>query len=137
MSVIAVQAGAIGLLREGLIDQIALSAQQIAQADELAGSRERPELYRRPLRQIDALRALIEQIGWEGEPAEEAVDLAIHGWALTQAICSQATAIADMLAEVEHDDQTRREQNLAPQLPNLLRDGMALSDLAREILREL
>ena len=79
----------IDLLRDGLRGQLATAAQELTYADELAGGSEHPERYQGPLRSIDALRALLEEIGWSGPPSEVSVDLRLHSRALMLALEDQ------------------------------------------------
>ncbi len=124
---------AIELLRDGLRSRIALAAQSVSSAEGEPDAREHPERYCRPLRRIDALRALLEDIGWS-EPAGDArVDLRRHGWALIAALQDQVSVHADMLSELGEEDEQRHA--LARDLGSL--SSVALDVLLREQARAL
>jgi hypothetical protein len=105
--VVLIPAQAVDLLRDGLRSQIALAAQHLIRADEQLGAREHPERYQEPLQCMDALRALLEEIGWSAPPSDARVDLGIHGWALIEALRDQVSVHADMLGELAQDDEQR------------------------------
>jgi hypothetical protein len=56
---------------------------------------------------MDALRALLEEIGWSTPPSDPQVDLRVHGWALIEALQDQVGVHADMLRELDQDDERR------------------------------
>ena len=105
---------------------MALAARQIADADGQLGAREHPERYRDPLRCIDASRALLENFGW-GEPPRDlhVGELQTHGWALTAALQDQLSVHADMLRDIDRDDE---------QHETLTRNTHALEALALTVL---
>ena len=99
---------AVDLVRDGLRSQIAIAAQHVTNADERLGAREHPERYQEPLRCMDALRALLDQIGWSTPPTDLQVDLRMHGWALIEALQDQLSVHDDMLRDLDRDDERRR-----------------------------
>jgi hypothetical protein len=105
--VVLIPAQAVDLLRDGLRSRIAVAAQHVTGADEKLGAREHPERYQEPLRCMDALRALLEEIGWSTPPSDPQVDLRVHGWALIEALQDQVGVHADMLRELDQDDERR------------------------------
>jgi hypothetical protein len=122
-------------VRDGLRSQLAVAAQHIVGADEQLGSREHPERYRDPLRSIDALRALLHHLGWSEPPSNPHVDLQTHGWALIEALQDQVSVQADMLRDIDHDDE--RRETLVRALNALM--ALALTVLLRthaHILRD-
>jgi hypothetical protein len=94
-------------LRDGLRGQLATAAQELTYADELAGGSEHPGRYRGPLRSIDALRALLEEIGWSGPPREVWIDLRLHGRALMLALEDQISGQTELLRDSGRDDPRR------------------------------
>jgi hypothetical protein len=112
-------------VRDGLRSQLAVAAQQIASADEQPDAREHPERYRDPLRCMDALRALLQEIGWSAPPSDPRVDLRTHGWALIEALQDQVSVHADMLRDIDQDDERRAF---------IARDMNALTALALTVL---
>jgi hypothetical protein len=113
------------LLRDGLRSRIARAARQIADADGQLGAREHPERYQDPLRCIDASRALLDALDWSAPPSDLHVDLSLHGRALTTALQDQLSVHADMLREIDRDDE---------QHATLTRDTNALQALALTVL---
>jgi hypothetical protein len=105
----------VDLLRDGLRGQIAIVAQQIADAEELEGEREHFEPYQDLLTCLDALRALLQEIGWSTPPSDLQVDLKTHAWALIEALRDQISVHGDMLRDSGLDDERRailtREMN--------------------------
>jgi hypothetical protein len=97
----------IDLLRDGLRGQLATAAQELTYADELAGGSEHPERYQGPLRSIDALHALLEEIGWSGPPSEVSVDLRLHSRALMLALEDQLSGQTELLRDSSRDDARR------------------------------
>jgi hypothetical protein len=122
-------------VRDGLRSQLAVAAQHILGADEQLDAREHPERYREPLRCMDALRALLQHLGWSELSSNPYVDLRTHGWALVEALQDQISVQADMLRDIDQDDE--RRETLARALNALL--ALALTVLLRiqaRILRE-
>jgi hypothetical protein len=106
MNTVVIPAEVVNLLRDGLRSQIAVSAQDISSAEEAPEDRCYPERYQKPLRSLDALRALMEEIGWSTPPSELKVDLDTHAWALTAALQDQVSEHAAVLREPDpHDEQ--------------------------------
>lgn len=112
-------------VRDGLRSQLAIAAQQITGADEQIGAREHPERYQDPLRCMDALRALLQEIGWREPPSDPHIDLLTHGWALTEALQDQISVHADMLRDIDRDDERQAAS---------ARDMHALTTLALTVL---
>ncbi len=104
---VLIPAEAVDLLRDGLRSQIAIAAQHVTGAEEKLGAREHPERYQDPLRCMDTLRALLQEIGWSTPPDDALVDLRIHGWALIEALQDQVSVHADMLRDLDQDDEPR------------------------------
>jgi len=122
---VLIPAQAVDLLRDGLRSRIAVAAQHITDADEQLGAREHPERYQEPLRRMDALRALLEEIGWSTPPSDPQVDLRVHGWALIEALQDQLSVHVDMLRDSGRDDEPREV---------IVRDMSALTALALAVL---
>jgi len=106
---IRLPAETIEALRDGLRGQLATAAQELTYADALPGGGEDPERYQGPLRSIDALRALLEEIGWSEPTSDTWVDLRLHGRALMLALEDQISGQADLLRDSGGDDDGRRE----------------------------
>lgn len=104
---ILLPSGVIDALRDGLRGQLATSAQEVTYADEVAGGREDPKRYLEPLRCMDALRALLDEIGWTGQPIDLQVDLQIHRCALLLALQDQVSVHNDLLHEGDRGNQPR------------------------------
>ncbi len=117
---------AVELLRDGLRSRIALAAQRVSNAEGELDAREHPERYHGPLRCIDALRALLEEIGWSAPPSDSRVDPQRHGWALAAALQDQISVHADMLSELDEADNGQRDA--------IVRDLGALTYLALDVL---
>lgn len=117
------------LVRDGLRSQIALAAQHISSADEQPDGRKHPERYRDPLRCSDALRALLEKIGWSGSPSDLKLDLDTHAWALLEALQDQLSDHADKLRDTDPDDEQDDERR-----DIVTRDMNALMSLAVIVL---
>jgi hypothetical protein len=101
---------AVNLLRDGLRSQIAIAAQQITDADGELGTREHPERYTDPLHRIDALRAVMDEIGWHKTKPQDylQLDLQVHGWALTIALADEIGTHVDLLRDNEQDAERYR-----------------------------
>lgn len=102
-----IPAEAVESLRDGLRSRLAAFARCIADRDGTAADRERTERDRADLQRFDALRALLDEIGWDTPPRECEIDLPVHGWALGEALRDQLAVHADMLRELGTDDPTR------------------------------
>jgi len=114
---IRLNAETIEALRDGLRGQLATAAQELTYADALPGGGEDPERYQGPLQSIDALRALLEEIGWSGPTSDIWVDPRLHARALMLALEDQINGHADLLRDSDSDgdddddddDDDRRE----------------------------
>ncbi|HZL49233.1 MAG TPA: hypothetical protein VFC30_09500 [Solirubrobacteraceae bacterium] len=106
-------------VRDGLRSQIVVAAQQLATADEPWDAREHPERYQDPLRYMDAVRALLEEIGRSRATSDLSddlqIDLRVHAWALIEALRDQISVHEDMLRDISQEDERRaavtREMN--------------------------
>ncbi len=94
-------------LRDGLRSQLAVAAQQIAGADEQLDPRAHVADYQDALRYMDALRALLEELGWSAPPSARRLDLQTHGWALIEALRDQISVCTDMLRDIAPDGERR------------------------------
>jgi hypothetical protein len=119
----------IDLLRDGLRSQIAKAAQDIANTDGLLSAAEHSERYTEPLRRIDALRAVMEEVGWDrAEPQSDLrLDPLTHGWALSALLADEVSSHAAMLRDPANDEQ--RDE--------LTRDIRALTVIALDLLLRL
>jgi hypothetical protein len=109
------------LIRDGLRGQIATTSQWVTHAESLSGGREHPERFQAPLADQDALRALMEKLGWKkasdrGREYIE-IDLRAHLWALLEALQDQITSHIDQLRDC--GDDTKREAKLKAALTEL------------------
>jgi hypothetical protein len=104
---ILIHAEMIDSLRDGLRGRLATAAQELTYADELAGGSEHPERYLGPLRYIDALRALLDEIGWSGPASDLRIDLRTHDRALLLALDDQISGQADLLRDSVRADRQR------------------------------
>ncbi len=121
MNTVVIPAEVADLLRDGLRSQIALSAQDISSAEQTPEDRCYPERYQEPLRSLDALRALMDQIGWSTPPSDLKIDLDTHAWALTAALQDQLSDHADALREPNpHDEQDDDRRAAIPRNTNTL-----------------
>jgi hypothetical protein len=106
---ILIPAETVSLLRNGLRSQIAVEAQQIADAEARPDTDAHPERYEDPLRCIDALRALMTEIGWSAGAQDNLhLDLQLHGWALTAALADEVGSHADLLRDNDRDPTLRQ-----------------------------
>jgi hypothetical protein len=106
-STVLIPAEIVDLLRDGLRSQIALGAHDLESAEEQLDAREHPERYQDPLRCMDALRALLDEIGWSTPASDRQVDLTIHGAALIDALQDQLSVHANMARDIPQDDEQR------------------------------
>jgi hypothetical protein len=106
-STVLIPAEIVDLLRDGLRSQIALGAHDLKSAEEQMDAREHPERYQDPLKCMDALRALLDEIGWSTPSSDHQVDLTIHGAALIDALQDQLSVHADMARDITQDDERR------------------------------
>jgi len=109
------------LIRDGLRGQIATTSQWVTHAESLSGGREHPERFQAPLADQDALRALMEKLGWK-KAADRGteyieIDLRAHFWALLEALQDQITTQTDQLRDSGGD--TEREAKLKTALTEL------------------
>jgi hypothetical protein len=56
---------------------------------------------------MDALRALLDEIGWSTHSSDRQVDLTIHGAALIDALQDQLSVHANMVRDITQDDERR------------------------------
>ena len=124
-STVLIPAEIVDLLRDGLRSQIALAAHHVSNVEEQLDAREHPERYQDPLRCMDALRALLDEIGWSTPSSDRQVDLTIHGAALIDALQDQLSVHANMVRDITQDDE-RREA--------IARDVNALTVLSLTVL---
>jgi transcriptional regulator with XRE-family HTH domain len=86
----------------------------------LAPRRERhPELFAMPLRQLDAIRDLLDTIGWEQPKPRQRpleMDMRLHGWAVREALDEWVGIEQD--AAAEHPRAGRRASQIAQFLAN-------------------
>src|ERR1700686_1284706 len=104
-STVLIPAEIVDLLRDGLRSQIALGAHDLKSAEEQLDAREHPERYQDPLRCMDALRALLDEIGWSTPSSDHQVDLMIHSAALIDALQDQLSIHANMVRDITQDDE--------------------------------
>jgi hypothetical protein len=141
MSTVVIGAEVPDLVRDGLRSQISLAGQDLASADEQPYARRHPERYQHPLRHQDALRALLDEIGWNAPsndpeidpPSDLKVDLDTHAWALMQALQDQLSDHADKLRDI--DRHTQRDTDRDERRREIVMLDMdALSTLALMVL---
>ena len=125
MGTVVIPAEVIELLRDGLRSQIAIVAQRIARAEELEGQRGHFEPSKDLLTCLDALRALLQEIGRRTPPSDLNVHLETHAWALLEALRDQVSVHGDMLRDPDLDDERRAI---------LTREMNPLSTLALDVL---
>lgn len=118
-------------LRMGLHSELGGAAQDIERVSDRYGRHRHPEWYEEPLAKLDAVRALLDEVGW-GEPSEPTdieVSLAKHQCALLSALRSQACIHQDMIEEAELVDRERAKQGKPPKGPVTIARAEALSVL--------
>jgi hypothetical protein len=118
-------------LRMGLHSELGGAAQDIERVSDRYGRHRHPEWYEEPLAKFDAVRALLDEVGW-GEPPEPTdieVNLAKHQCALLSALRSQACIHQDMIEEAELVDRERAKQGKPPKAPATIARAEALSVL--------
>ena len=106
------------LVRDGLRSQIANAAQLIVNANDLTDARQNPDRYREPLRHIDALQALMNELGWEASSENAAVDLSRHEWALTCALRDEISVLPSLIRE--NWEETEFRETTEAQLRELI-----------------
>ncbi|MGH2902790.1 MAG: hypothetical protein ACRDK7_04295 [Solirubrobacteraceae bacterium] len=119
-----IPAAAVVPLRDGLRSQLTVAAQQITSADEQVDPRAHVADYQDALRHMDALRALLEEIGWSEPPSDQHVDPWTHGLVLSEALRDQIGVLIDMLRDGDRDAEPRE---------TLARELNALTDLALSV----
>jgi hypothetical protein len=124
---VLIPAGIVDLVREGLRSQLAIAARQLTDVDGLSSTREHPERYTDPLLCLDALRAVMQEIGANRvDPQDDLqLDPQAHGWALAKLLADEVSSHKDMLRDRDLDDERRRE---------LSREMNALIAIALELL---
>ena len=94
---VALPAEAVALVRLGLLGELGETAWEISEAIGRAGYDEAAEWYAEPLKRQDAVRALLNAMGWENveEPRPVMVYLDVHRDALVRAHAQQPRRPAD------------------------------------------
>jgi hypothetical protein len=116
-------------LRIGLHGELGSAAQEIERVSDRYGRHWHPEWYEEPLAYFDAVRALLDEIGW-GEPPKSIeidVDLTKYERAVLSALRSQVCVHRDMVAEAESVDRERAKQGKPPKGPATIARAEALS----------
>ncbi len=96
---VLIRHGLAELVRDGLRSQISNFARQVADTDGLTANHGHPERYQVPLKHLDALRAVMDDIGWDASEEDVYIDLGRHEWALVQALQDQVAVLTDVLHE--------------------------------------
>jgi hypothetical protein len=104
---VLVRHGVAETVRDGLRSQISNFARQVADADGLTAYQGHPERYQVPLQHMDALRALMDEMGWSPSQEDVYIDLGRHEWALIQALQDQVSVLADILHEDPEESEFR------------------------------
>jgi hypothetical protein len=112
-STVVIGAEVLDLVRDGLCSQFAVAVGHLASVDERLDAGRYPERYRDPQRCSDALRALLDEIGWSGSPSEleidppsdVKIDLEKHACALLEALADQINDHAVKLRDIPGDDE--------------------------------
>jgi hypothetical protein len=115
----------------GLHSELGGAAQEIERVSDTYGRHRHPEWYEDPLVKFDAIRALLDEVGW-GEPpkpTDREVDLAKHQCAVLSALRSQACIHQNMIEEAELVDRERAKQGKPPKGPATIARAEALSVL--------
>jgi hypothetical protein len=130
-----VPAEMVGHLRNGLHSSIGDAVQEIAHVVDMPDREQHPERYREPLEHFDAVRALLDLIGW-GEtdpPVEVSVDLREHRRALTDALQIALLAGNDDLEEAEAIDAQRARRAEPPKREATTRRVLALREFVAAV----
>lgn len=116
---VLIRHGVAETVRDGLRSQISNFARQVADADGLTANRGHPERYQVPLQHMDALRALLDEMGWSPSEEDVYIDLGHHEWALVQTLQDQVPVLADILHEDPEESEFREgiESKLQELLP--------------------
>jgi hypothetical protein len=118
-------------LRMGLHSELGGAAQDIERVSDRHGRHRHPEWYKEPLAKFDAVRALLDEVGW-GEPSKPIdieVDMDKHQCVLLSALRSQVCIHQDMVEEAEQVDRERAKQGKPPKAPATIARAEALSVL--------
>ncbi len=105
-------------VRDGLRSQISNFARQVADTDGLTANHGHPERYQKPLQRQDALRAVMDDIGWDASEEDVYIDLNRHEWALVQALQDQVAVLADVVHE--NPEESEFIAGISGQLKELL-----------------
>jgi hypothetical protein len=118
-------------LRMGLHSELGGAAQEIERASDRSGRHRHPEWYEEPLAKFDAVRALLDEIGWDEppKPIDIEIDLTKHQCATLGALRSQMCVHQDMVEEAEVVDRERSKQGKSPKAPATIARAEALSAL--------
>jgi hypothetical protein len=117
--------------RMGLHSELGGAAQDIERVSDRHGRHRHLEWYEEPLAKFDAVRALLDEVGWSepSKPIDIEVELAEHGCALLGALRSQACVHQDMIEEAEMVDRERAKQGKPPKASVTITRAEALSVL--------
>jgi hypothetical protein len=104
-------------LRRGLHSELGGAAQDIEEVTLRRDQVTHPERYEEPLRRFDAVRSLLDEIGWADThpPTEEAhIDLGAHRLAVTRALEIVRLVADDDMNELHTVDTERAKQGEPP-----------------------
>jgi hypothetical protein len=89
-------------LRSGLFGEWGFAAESLASLALMFGGRGPEEAYERQLRAFDAVRTLLNAIGWRVQPIEidAEIDLGLHPAVVLRALQNEQEALVDRLQEV-------------------------------------
>jgi len=133
--ILTVPAEMVGHLRNGLHSSIGDAVQEIAHVVDMPGREQHPERYREPLEHFDAVRALLDLIGW-GEtdpPVEVSVDLHEHRRSLTGALQIALLAGNDDLEGAEATDAQQARRGEPPKREARTRRVLALREFVAAV----
>jgi hypothetical protein len=132
---VAVPAGVVGMLCDGLIGALGDGAETLSQ-EVAASARVRPAgWFRAPLARLNRVRALLDELGWgeDDPPVRVDVDLREHGAAIREALAVELPTIRADLMEADTVDADRTRRGLAPKREATIGRVRALREFATAV----
>ncbi len=133
---LVVPAELVGNLRAGLLDVLASAAEEIATVSIVIEGR---GLLREALERLDAVRALLDVIGWTetDPPVEVRFDLREHWQATLDALENEISASRDRVREAAAVDAARAERGEPPKREETIQRARALRQFVATVRTRL
>ena len=113
---VTISAQALPPLRDGSVGALGNAAEALSEAVSTSPRARRREWWRAPLARLDGVRALLDELGWDGDdPSVQLdVDLREHGQAVQEALAVALPTCDADFAEAAAIDADRAERGLLP-----------------------